>query len=145
GMGIALGDYDNDGLFDLYVTHLTSETNTLWKQGPRGQFTEQSDAAGLIGMRGRGTGFGTLMADFDHNGHLDLAIANGRVQRGGKATGTGLSPFSEPYAERNQVFAKHHRGVAELSSKADPFSGTFNVARGLVCGDIDNDGAPDLL
>jgi hypothetical protein len=145
GMGIALGDYDNDGLLDLFVTHLTSETNTLWKQGPRGLFTDQTAASGLLGAASRGTGFGTLMADFDHNGFLDIAVANGRVQRGGKATGTGLPSFWESYAERNRIFSNTGGTFADVSSTADPFSGPFNVARGLICGDVDNDGAPDLL
>ena len=145
GMGIALGDYDGDGLLDLYVSHLTSETNTLWKQGPRGQFTDQTAASDLMRTRWRGTGFGTLFADFDHNGHADLAVVNGRVQRGGKATGTDLSPFWETYAERNQVFSNTGGKFTEVSSNADPFSGLFNVARGLIAGDVDNDGAIDLV
>src|SRR5206468_9421922 len=70
GMGVALGDVDNDGLPDLYVTHLTSETNTLWQQGPRGQFRDRSDAWGLTATRWRATGFGTVMADFDSDGWL---------------------------------------------------------------------------
>ena len=79
GMGVAIGDIDNDGLFDVFVTHLTDETDTLWKQGPRGQFTDQTFRAGLAATRWRGTGFGTLMADFNNDGAVDIAIANGRV------------------------------------------------------------------
>jgi enediyne biosynthesis protein E4 len=145
GMGIALGDYDNDGLFDLFVTHLTSETNTFWKQGPRGQFTDQTASTGFFGPTARGTGFGTLMADFDHNGFVDIAVANGRVQRGGKATGTSLPAFWETYAERNRIFANVGGKFTDVSSTADAFSGPWNVARGLMCGDLDGDGAPDLL
>ena len=79
GMGVALGDVDGDGLFDIFVTHLSEETHTLWKQGPRGLFSDATAAAGLIAPTGRSTGFGTLLADFDHDGTLDLALANGRV------------------------------------------------------------------
>ena len=42
GMGIAIGDVDGDGLFDLFVTHLTEETLTLWQQGPRGLFRDRT-------------------------------------------------------------------------------------------------------
>ena len=60
-MGIAIGDVDGDGLFDVFVTHLTDETNTLWKQGPRGIFQDCTVGLGLAGPRWRGTGFGTVM------------------------------------------------------------------------------------
>jgi enediyne biosynthesis protein E4 len=145
GMGIALGDVDNDGLFDVYVTHLTSETNTLWKQGPRGQFRDGTRALGLASSQWRGTGFGTLLADFDLDGALDLAVVNGRVLRGGPAKDSGLG-FWETYAERNQLFANDGRGKFRDVSPANPaFCGRWNVARGLAYADFDDDGAPDLL
>ena len=144
-MGIAVGDVDNDGLLDLYVTHLGSETNTFWRQGPAGRFCDRSAAAGLTASRGHGTGFGTLMADFDLDGRLDLAVVNGRVFKGGAAKGTALG-FWEPYAERNQLFANDGDGkFRNISSSNEPFCGVWNVGRGLACADIDGDGAPDLL
>ncbi len=145
GMGIALGDINNDGLLDLFVTHLGSETNTLWKQGPRGEFRDGTRRAGLAAPRGHGTGFGTLMADFNNDGAVDLAIVNGRVIRGGPAHDSGLG-FWETYAERNQLFANDGNGVFHDQSAANPaLCGRWNVGRGLACGDFDNDGAPDLL
>ena len=78
-MGVAVGDVDGDGLFDLFVTHLIEETNTLWKQGPRGLFQDRTAARGPGRPRWRGTGFGTVLADFDHDGALDLAVVNGAV------------------------------------------------------------------
>jgi hypothetical protein len=146
GMGVAMGDVDNDGLLDLYVTHLTSESNTLWKQGPRGQFSDRTVGWGLGGTRWRATGFGTLMSDFDNNGFLDIAVANGRVQRGGAGRGTGLAEFWETYAERNQLFSNAGTGkFQDVSARADPFTGPYNVARGLAAADFDGDGGVDLL
>src|SRR5207244_10555535 len=81
-MGVALGDVDGDGLFDLYVTHLTEEINTLWRQGPVGMFHDQTGPAGLANPRWRGTGFGTVFGDFNHDGALDLALVNGRIEVG---------------------------------------------------------------
>ncbi len=145
GMGVAFGDVENHGMMDLYVTHLGTETNTLWKQGPRGRFRDRTVESGLSTTQWRGTGFGTLMADFDLDGALDLAVVNGRVIRGGTARDTGLG-FWEPYAERNQLFANDGTGkFRDLSSANKAFCDFWNVARGLAVADINDDGAPDLL
>jgi hypothetical protein len=147
GMGVALGDVAGDGLFDVFVTHLAEETNTLWKQAPRGRFEDRTAAHGLARPAWRGTGFGTVLADFDHDGALDLAIVNGRVGRGSVlAPNTGLRFFWRHYAEPNQLFANDGAGhFRDLSSHNAPFCGTTNVARGLAWGDVDGDGAVDLL
>jgi enediyne biosynthesis protein E4 len=139
------------GLFDLFVTHLTEETNTLWRQGPRGMFRDGTAAAGLADSRWRATGFGTVLADFDHDGALDIAVANGRVSRAKLTTpdaGTGelRGPFWSSYAEHNQLFANGGDGhFRDVSLANPPFCGKPMVARGLAHGDIDGDGAVDLL
>jgi hypothetical protein len=145
GMGVALGDVNNDGMLDLYVTHLTRETNTLWQQGPRGRFRDRTVEAGLTATRWRGTGFGALMADFDNDGAVDLAVVNGRVARGGPARDTKLG-FWETYAECNQIFANDGTGkFRDISLNNKPFCGPWNVARGLASADFDDDGGVDLL
>jgi hypothetical protein len=144
-MGIALGDINGDGLFDVFVTHLTEETNTLWQQGPRGLFEDRTAAAGLAASRWRGTGFGTVLADLNHDGALDLAVVNGRVMRGLGPGGDDLDPFWRVYAERNQLFVNDGTGRFRDLSPADPFCQRAEVSRGLACGDLDGDGALDLL
>jgi hypothetical protein len=146
GMGIALGDVDGDGLFDLFVTHLTEETHTLWKQGPRGLFQDHTAAAGLLDSAWRGTGFGTLLADFDHDGALDLALANGRVAARPAPEDRSLGPFWSHYGDRNQLFAGDGRGhFRDVSAQSPALCGRWNVGRGLARGDFDGDGAQDLL
>jgi hypothetical protein len=151
-MGIALGDVDGDGLFDVFITHLTEETHTLWKQGPRGMFQDRSAALGVTATRYRGTGFGTVMADFDHDGAPDLAVANGRVLHSrsindvSAADAARLGPFWVEYAERNQLLANDGKGhFRDVSADSPAFCGPSGVFRGLACGDIDGDGAIDLL
>jgi hypothetical protein len=104
GMGVALGDVDGDNLFDLFVTHLSEETHTLWKQGPRGLFQDATAQSGLIQFKWKGTGFGTVLADFDLDGALDLAIVNGRVFARKVVEDDSLGPFWSAYGDRNQLF-----------------------------------------
>jgi hypothetical protein len=146
GMGIALGDVDGDGLFDLFVTHLAEETHGLWRQGPRGLFQNYIQQSGLLAGHWNGTGFGTVLADFDNDGILDLALANGRVAAQSKPTDQALGPFWTWYGDRNQLFRGRGKGrFADVSLANEPFCGKYNVARGLVRGDVNRDGGVDLL
>jgi enediyne biosynthesis protein E4 len=145
-MGIALGDVNGDGLFDVFITHLTWETHALWVQGPRGRFRDRTVQSDLTRAHWRGTGFGTVFGDFDQDGALDLALVNGRVVRAASAPNPQLGPFWGPYGERNQLFANDGTGrFRDVSLENAPFCGTARVSRGLAVGDVNGDGALDLL
>jgi hypothetical protein len=145
-MGVAIGDLDGDGLFDLFITHLPDELNVCWKQGPRGFFQDQTGAMGLASPRWRGTGFGAAFGDFDHDGALDVAVVNGAVRLPPRLPPGFEHSFWGRYAERNQLFANDGRGrFRDVSEDNRAFCGTAAVARALVCADIDGDGALDLL
>src|SRR5207248_8990495 len=147
GMGVAVGDVDGDELLDVYVTHLAVEYNTLWKQGPqRGTFADRTGKFGLLRTDWRGTGWGTLLADFDQDGWPDIAIANGAVNPGTATPNPALGPPLEQFSERNQLFRNlGGRTFGDVSPLNAPFCGTPNVARGLTAGDLDGDGALDLV
>ena len=146
-MGIAVGDFDGDGLTDLFVTHLGDETHTLWRQGPVGQFRDKTQDSRAVRTAWRGTGFGAVAADFDRDGWPDIAYVNGRIHRAPPLPDVEKVPkFWRPYAERNQLLRNTGNGQFEDISEAQPaFCLQPNVGRGLALGDFDNDGRPDLL
>lgn len=145
-MGIAVGDINGDGLFDVFITHLNEEVHAMYMQGPRGYFRDQTPAVGLTRGRWRGTGFGTVLADFDQDGTLDLAFANGGVSRKPAAPVSATRPFWEPYLERNQLFANKGDGkFQDISEENSALCGTPRIARGMAVGDVTGDGALDLL
>jgi hypothetical protein len=146
GMGVAVGDVDGDELPDVLVTHLTEETHTLWRQGPPGLFRDRTAEAGLASPGWRGTGWGVVLADFNHDGALDLALVNGRVYRGPSREEATLGLHWSRYAERNQLFAGDGRGgFRDLSGANEALCGSPGVYRGLAVGDLNGDGALDLL
>lgn len=147
-MGIAIGDVNSDGLFDLFITHLNWEQHTFWKQDPRGFFQDQTALQGLANTGWRGTGFGTVFADFDCDGDVDLTFANGSIRRVTDSSPrvAGIDGFWSSYAQRNQVFANEGAGKFSDVSEAHPtLCGHAAVGRGLASGDFNNDGAVDLL
>ncbi len=148
-MGIAVGDVNGDGLFDLFVTHLTEETHTLWRQEPRGFFLDRTAASKLIGSSSRSTGFGTVMADVDNDGDLDLMLANGRVTRAKKDPANAEAvpnPFWRPYAEPNQLLLNDGAGNFINASPENPaLCGAPAVSRGLAVADLDDDGGIDVV
>ena len=144
-MGIAVADVEQDGLLDLYVTHLTDEHHILLRQGPRGYFHDATGAAGLARPVWPSTGFGTVFADFDLDGDPDLAQANGRVKFTAGPSPPG-APFWDVYRERNQVFENVGGGAFRDVSPANAaLCGAPAVSRSIASGDFDEDGDVDLL
>ncbi|MDZ4783829.1 MAG: CRTAC1 family protein [Planctomycetia bacterium] len=148
-MGVAVGDVDGDNLFDLYVTHLTEETHTLWRQEPRGYFLDRTAASKLIGAASRSTGFGTAMADVDNDGDLDLMLVNGRVTRAAKPPASPARYANEfwlPYAEPNQLLLNTGDGhFVNAASQNPAYCREPAVSRGLAVADLNDDGGLDLI
>ncbi len=146
GMGIAVGDTDGNGMFDVYITHLNIERNVLWRQLDRGRFVDRTASSGLGNSEWRGTGWGTLMRDLDQDGWPDIAVANGAVTRGTATPNPALGPHFQEFGERNQLFRNEGEGrFRDISGINPSFCGTSRVTRGLASGDLNGDGALDLV
>ncbi len=140
-MGIALGDADEDGDPDLFVSHLTRETNTLYRNDGRGRFSDVS-AAARLGMASRSaTGFGAAFFDLENDGRLDVAVANGGVKIVEERQRAG-DPF--PYGQPNQLFRNQGQFTEVSALTGDAFT-LPEAGRGLAVGDVDGDGDHDLL
>lgn len=78
-MGVACGDVDNDGRFDLFVTNFERETNTLYRNVDDRTFMDATRRAKLAHASREKLGFGCRFIDVDANGCLDVFIANGHL------------------------------------------------------------------
>lgn len=139
GMGVATGDVDGDGRVDLIVTNFDEESNTLYRNDGDGLFTDVTSRRGLDAASRMPVGFGTVLADFDRDGDLDLAVTNGHI-----VDNIGLYHDGKTHAQASQLF-ENLAGKRFEERKASVLSREALVGRGLYAGDIDGDGWIDLL
>ena len=138
GMGIAVGDIDASGFADIVVTHLDRQTNALYSSRGDGVFLDRRFAAGIAEPSQPYVGFGVDLADFDLDGDLDLAVANGHVLHD---ISTHAQRPGEAYAQPNQVLENRGGRFREAPSAGLSAAG---VSRGLATADLDLDGDLDL-
>jgi len=136
-MGITTGDFNRDGRQDLFYTNYANQDNSLCQLVGPASFVPASDKTGLTGVSRRWVGFGVLLSDFDMDGWPDIVIANGHV---------AYDRRDSPYFQPPQLF-KNQNGerLEEISLQGGPyFSGRYS-GRGVAVGDLDNNGAPDVV
>lgn len=141
GMGATAADIDGDGDEDLFVSHLDEETNTLYLNGGTGAFRDDTLRSGLAAASIAYTGFGCRWFDYDHDGWLDLFVANGAV-----SNIESLRDAPYPFQQRNQLFRGLGDGrLDEVRGDAGSALELVEVSRGAAFGDIDNDGDTDVV
>ncbi len=139
GMGVEAADLDGSGRPSLFVTNFQSSPNVLFVNRGKLLFDELSYPSGLGGPSLSRLKFGTCALDVDLDGNLDLAVANGHVQRVAKEV------FGVPYAQDAQLFLGDGRGkFRDGSAAAGSGFSKPRVGRGLAQADFDGDGRPDL-
>jgi len=136
-MGIAIGDYNGDGRPDIFVTTFDYEDSSLYRNLGDGVFVYSTVAAKLAGISRMHVKFGTSLTDFDGDGWLDLFVLNGSP-----LYSTGVSPHKQlPELFRNV----QGRQFEDVSRRGGAFFRQEHSGRGNSVGDLDDDGAPDLV
>ncbi len=141
GMGLAAGDADGDLQTDLLVTNFDHESNTLYLGEGGGFYRDASAASGLEAASRMPVGFGVVMEDFNLDGLLDIAVANGHIIHN-----IPLYDEAQTHAQHAQLFMGGPKGTfRELLAQAGDLVRDPLVGRGLYAGDLDGDGDPDLV
>ncbi len=142
GMGVDLGDYDNDGWLDIFVTNFSHEANALYQGGPELVFTDVSFGVGLGGASLSYLGWGTGLVDLDNDGWLDIFVANGHIYKE-----VDRHPqFGTEYAQTKQFF-RNEKGCCfrDVTRESGGPLLRKTSSRGVAFGDFDDDGDVDIF
>src|SRR5262245_37373169 len=141
GMGVAVGDYDGNGLFDIFVTNFAGDTNTLYQNLGKLLFADATSISGLGEISLQYLGWGAGFEDFDNDGLPDIFVANGHVYPEVDALDAG-----QHYAQRKEIY--RNLGTGKFKEVARDIGGDLLIpksSRGAAFGDFDNDGDIDIL
>jgi hypothetical protein len=150
-MGLAVGDPDHDGDFDLFVTHWIAQENAyfenMWAQAPIGPegnrrlfFADASEVVGLGAISLSTVGWACGFADFDNDGHDDLWVVNGHTFEEPEDASRLRPQRSHLFANRPSPRRWFEVGASVCSALETPM-----VGRGGAAADYDGDGRLDLL
>jgi len=139
GMGVDMGDLNGDGRLDLFVTNFSHEPNNAYLNHGHGLFLDAVGEANLHGASWFALGWGTRLIDFDHDGDLDVFVANGHVY-----PGVDRSNLKTRYHQANQIFWNDGAGVfSEHEFAPGDAMRRFAASRSAAFGDVDGDGDVD--
>ncbi len=146
GMGLAVGDYDNDWRIDFHITNFSDDSNTLYRNDGETNFTDVTFQAGLGEPSIPFLGWGTSFLDFDNDGWSDIVIANGHVYptvdqfQWGTSFAQQILLFRNGRPKPNGQIRFERVPAAPKSGLAEAYA-----ARGLALADLDGDGRMDFI
>jgi hypothetical protein len=141
GMGIDAADYDHSGHPSLIITNFSNQMLALYHNEGNGLFIDEAPHSEIGRASLLTLGFGCFWFDYNLDGWLDLFAANGHIDPGINAIQKQVHYFEPPLLFRNL-------GNGKFADVTRQMGATFNVprvARGAAYGDVNNDGAPDIL
>jgi hypothetical protein len=139
GMGVTIGDYNGDGLPDIFKTHFADDLPILYKNTGRGFFDDASRAAGFDHTRY--VQWGTGFADFDNDSRPDIMTVTGNVY-------PEVEKYFKEYPHRSPRLVYQNLGngrFQDVTQKLGPAINEPRSSRGSAYGDFDNDGDVDAL
>jgi hypothetical protein len=141
-MGIAAGDYENNGHMDLVNTTFSDDYDVVFQNDGTGSFTDVSFETGIAAATIPFVGFGDGFLDYDNDGWKDLLIVNGHVY-----PSVDKHPeWGTTYAQRVLLFHNLKNGKFDLAPAVEGTGlALVNVGRGAAFGDIFNDGKVDVV
>lgn len=145
GMGTDWGDVENDSRLDLVVATFQNETKALYHNEGNGVFSDMTYPAGIGTTATPPVAFGIRFFDFNNDGWLDVAVANGHVQDNIAQIDTSTTFRQASQLIQNKGTSEKDRVRFEDISARCPDLQKPIVGRGLATGDYDNDGKLDLL
>jgi hypothetical protein len=140
GMGVGIGDFDNDGRLDLVKTNFAREYSNLYRNVGSGTFVDQVTAAGLW-VKPLYVGWGVAFTDLDNDGWKDVMQVTGHVY-----PELELRKSDRGYRSPRLIFRNLGTGRFEnVSDRTGPAIAERRSSRGAAFGDFDNDGDVDVL
>ena len=141
GMGVDAADFTNSGSAGIAITNFDNEMLGLFRPTGKGSYDDVAIQAGVGGPTKSMLGFGCLFADFDLDGNLDLALANGHIDETVRNIRGNIG-----YAQPPQLFLNQGDGrFRDATQDVGPDFSRPRVGRGLAVADFDRDGDLDLL
>ena len=140
GMGVDAADYDQDGWIDLFVSNLNREMYSLYRNNRNETFDDVAIPTGIAQLTKSLSGWGLKFFDFDNDGNLDLILCNGHPD-----PMVGRREPDSKYSEPMLLLQYNGGRWKDVSAVAGPAFSRDIAGRALALGDLDNDGAVDVL